>query len=194
MAKAASRMSTPEPRRWLALGVLALLAASARGGVSADPALAPRLGQPVSAQQAARSDLNVFPDGRGLPPGRGNAVQGRVLFDAQCALCHGPGGRGASAEELAGGSEPLTSETPDKTIGLYWPYATTLFDFTRRAKPMLSPGSLSADEVYALSAYLLFANGVIGERDEMNAKTLPAVRMANRDGFVGVDAQAPRPR
>lgn len=188
-------MSTPEPRSRLAAALLALLAGSAQGGggITEKP-LAPRLGQPVSAQQAARSDLNVYPDGRGLPVGRGTAVEGRALFDAQCALCHGPGGRGASAEELAGGSEPLTSESPDKTIGLYWPYATTLFDFTRRAKPMLAPGSLSADEVYALSAYLLFANGVIGERDEMNAKTLPAVRMPNRDGFVGIDAKPPARR
>ena len=93
-----------------------------------------------------------------------------------------------TAEELAGGTGALTSAAPDKTIGLYWPYATTLFDFTRRAMPMDAPGSLSDDEVYALCAYLLFANGLVGERDEMNARSLPAVRMPNRDGFVWVDA------
>ena len=98
--------------------------------------------------------------------------------------CHGPGGRGASADELAAGTEALTAKTPDKTIGLYWPFATTLFDFTRRAMPMDAPGSLSDDEVYALTAFLLYANGVIGEADEMNATSLPKVRMPNRDGFV----------
>jgi S-disulfanyl-L-cysteine oxidoreductase SoxD len=151
--------------------------------------LAPRLGQPLTAEDASRFDLSVFPDGRGLPPGRGTAVQGAVLYVEKCAVCHGPGGRGATAEELAGGSAPLTAKSPDKTIGLYWPYATTIFDFTRRAMPMFAPGSLSADEVYALTAYLLFANGLIGEADEMNATSLRAVRMPNRKGFVGIDAE-----
>ena len=152
--------------------------------------LAPRLGRPISAEEAARFDLSVFPDGRGLPAGRGRAVQGAALYAEKCAACHGPGGRGATAEELAGGSAPLTARSPDKTIGLYWPYATTLFDFTRRAMPMFAPGSLSADEVYALTAYLLFVNGVIAEADEMNPTTLPNVRMPNRNGFIGIDAPA----
>lgn len=179
-------MSTPDPRTVVAAVLLCL------AGIAAAADAAPRLGRPVSPEQAARWDLSVFPDGRGLPPGRGSAIEGAALFDRHCAACHGAGGRGASAEELAGGSEPLTSATPDKTIGLYWPYATTIFDFTRRAKPMGAPGSLGADEVYALTAWLLFANGVIGERDEMNAMTLPRVRMPNRDGFIGIDARLPR--
>lgn len=158
-------------------------------GAGAGDVAAPRFGQPVSPAQAALWNRNVFPDGRGLPAGRGTVAQGQVLFDARCASCHGEGGRGASADELAGGTEPLTAKTPDKTIGLYWPYATTLFDFTRRAMPMDAPGSLSADEVYALTAYLLHANGVIGGGDEMNATSLPRVRMPNRDGFVGIDAK-----
>ena len=165
-----------------------LLASAAFAGAAAD-ALVPKLGQPLSKEEAARWDLSVFPDGRGLPAGRGTAVEGAALFAEKCAVCHGPGGRGASAEELAGGTSPLNSKSPDKTIGLYWPYATTIFDFTRRAMPMFAPASLSADEVYAITAYLLFVNGVIAEREEMNAGTLPKVHMPNRNGFIGVDAK-----
>lgn len=179
-------MPTPEARaEWVA--ALLMLAGAA---AAADPT--PRLGRPVTAADAARWDSTVFPDGRGLPPGRGSAIEGAPLFERHCVACHGAGGRGASAEEVAGGSEPLTSPTPDKTIGLYWPYATTIFDFVRRSKPMGVPGSLSADEVYALTAWLLFANGVVSERDEIDARTLPRVRMPNRDGFVGIDARPPR--
>jgi S-disulfanyl-L-cysteine oxidoreductase SoxD len=164
------------------------MCAAAPAATAADAA--PRLGRPLSAQDAARWDLSVFPDGRGLPAGRGTAAQGALLFAEKCAVCHGPGGRGATAEELAGGTAALTDKSPDKTIGLYWPYATTIFDFTRRAMPMFAPGSLPADEVYALTAYLLFANGLIGERDEMNAASLPKVQMPNRKGFVGIDAES----
>ena len=152
----------------------------------------PRLGTAVAVEDAARASFNVFPDGRGLPPGQGNAAQGAALYRQHCAVCHGAAGRGATAEELAGGTEPLTARSPDKTIGLYWPYATTLFDLTRRSMPMFAPGSLTPDEVYALTAYLLFENGVIGERDEMNPTTLPRVRMPNRNGFIGIDAPLPR--
>ncbi|MBC7945159.1 MAG: cytochrome c [Burkholderiales bacterium] len=157
--------------------------------LAAGPAKTPRLGKPISAEQAAKWNLNVFPDGTGLPAGSGSAVEGRVVYDQQCASCHGEGGRGGAAEELAGGSHALTGETPDKSIGIYWPYATTIFDFTRRAMPMDAPGSLSADQVYAVTAYLLFANEIIGEKDEMNAQTLPRVKMSNRDGFVWIDAK-----
>jgi S-disulfanyl-L-cysteine oxidoreductase SoxD len=161
------------------------------GAMQALPA-GPRLGQPVSHADAARGQWNVFPDGRGLPPGQGTALQGEPLFRTRCAVCHGDRGRGGSAEELAGGSEPLTSRYPDKTIGLYWPYATTLFDVIRRSMPMFAPGSLDANAVYALTAYLLAEEGLIGERDEMNAATLPRVHMPNRDGFVTIDAPARR--
>lgn len=181
-------MSMPESRA-LAIGLL--MTAWAVGAGAAEPLQAPRLGRPVDAQEVARWDLSVFPDGRGLPAGRGTVVEGTSLFRQHCAACHGTGGRGASAEELAGGTEPLTSPTPDKTIGLYWPYATTIFDFVRRAKPMTAPGTLSADQVYAITAYLLYANGVLGETAELDATTLPRVRMPNRDGFIGIDAPLP---
>lgn len=171
--------------------VLLLVVMAVSPAVGAELAT-PRLGRPVTPEAAARWDLSVFPDGRGLPAGRGTAAEGETLFAQKCAACHGPGGRGATADELAGGTSPLTARSPDKTIGLYWPYATTIFDFTRRSMPMFAPGSLTPDEVYALTAYLLFANGLIGERDEMNATTLPGVRMPNRDGFIGIDAPLPR--
>lgn len=173
--------------RSAASAAAALLAAGCASAPLPAPLAAPRLGQPVSAAEVARWNRDVFPDGRGLPPGRGVAADGEALFRLHCQICHGAAGRGASAEELAGSSEPLTSETPDKTIGSYWPYATTLFDFIRRAKPMGAPGSLTNDEVYALSAYLLQLNGVIGADLEMNARSLAAVRMPNRDGFFGAD-------
>jgi cytochrome c len=171
---------------------LLALALGARAGEPPQAATkAPRLGRPLGEAEAARRDLDVFPDGRGLPPGRGDAAAGRALYAARCAGCHGKDGRGGTAEELAGAEEPLTARTPDKTIGSYWPYATTVFDFLRRAKPMESPGAFSADELYALTAYLLFLNGLVGEHDAIDATHLPRIRMPNRDGFVGVDAQAP---
>lgn len=171
-----------------------LAPAQAQGVPRAQGGPVPRLGQAISAEAAARWDISVFPDGRGMPPGRGTAAEGAALYQRHCESCHGAGGRGASAPELAGGTEPLTSPTPDQTIGLYWPYATTVFDFIRRAKPMLAPGTLSADEVYALSAWLLQVNGVIDAAQEMNARTLPAVRMPNRGGLVGIDAPVPPSR
>ncbi|MBV5287799.1 MAG: c-type cytochrome [Methyloversatilis discipulorum] len=149
---------------------------------------APRLGQAVDSATLTRQQLNVFPDGRGLPPGRGTVSEGAALFARHCAACHGKDARGGSAEELAGATRPLNTAAADKTIGSYWPYATTLFDFIRRAKPMTAPATLSADEVYALSAWLLHINGVIAADAVMDARTLPAVRMPNRDGFIRIEA------
>lgn len=154
-----------------------------------DERKAPKLGKPMTVEDAATWDLSVFPDGKGLPAGKGNAAEGKTIFENQCASCHGDGGRGATAEELVADPQPLTEEAASKAIGPYWPYATTLFDFIRRSMPAGAPGSLSADEVYAVVAYLLSANKVIAETDEMNAKTLPAVKMPNRDGFDWIDVK-----
>ncbi|WP_374339278.1 c-type cytochrome [Methyloversatilis sp.] len=160
------------------------------GCVTPPPAVveAPRLGQPVNTTAFASRQLNVYPDGRGLPPGRGSASEGAALFARHCAGCHGKDARGGTAEELAGATRPLTSPAADKTIGSYWPYATTLFDFIRRAKPMTAPGTLSADEVYALSAWLLHINGIIGADAVIDASSLPDIRMPNRDGFIRIEA------
>jgi S-disulfanyl-L-cysteine oxidoreductase SoxD len=168
--------------RALLLALSALLAACA--APVAPRAESARLGQPVENHE----QLNVFPDGRGLPPGHGNVAGGGELFARHCAACHGDAGQGGTAEELAGAKRPLNTPSPDKTIGSYWPYATTLFDFIRRAKPMNAPGTLSADEVYALCAWLLHVNGVIDGDAVLDAQSLPAIRMPNRNGFLPIEA------
>ncbi|MGB8337897.1 MAG: cytochrome c [Burkholderiales bacterium] len=150
----------------------------------------PKLGQPATEAEIKNMNLSIYPDGHGLPTGHGNAQQGKPLFEKYCVSCHGEKGIGASATELANGTHALNSATPDKTIGTYWPYATTLFDFIRRAMPMTSPGSLTNDETYALTAYLLQINNVINEKQEMNAQTLPKVVMLNAKGFVWVDTKS----
>jgi len=144
----------------------------------------PNLGRPVSEAEIAAWDISILPDGTGLPAGNGTPEQGAKIFAAKCALCHGPEGKGRTAAAVVGGA-PLTNgiDTP-KTIANFWPYATTLFDFTRRAMPWQQPRTLTNDEVYALTAYILSLNKIIGPNDTMNAQTLPKVRMPNRDGFV----------
>lgn len=145
----------------------------------------PRLGQALTADELTDMDSQVFPDGAGLPAGQGTAVEGKAIYEAQCAGCHGPRGTGGSAGELAGRS-PLNGPHPDQTVGNYWPYATTIFDFVRRSMPLNAPRRLSNDQLYAISAYLLHINGIIDEKSEMNARTLPAIRMPNREGFTRI--------
>ncbi len=167
---------------------LTLMCASAPA-LAGDAMMAPKLGTPMSSDELGKWDLTIFPDGRGLPPGRGTAVEGKAIFDAQCASCHGEGGRGATAEELVGEPKPPHKDNMSKAIGSYWPYATTLFDFTRRSMPPSAPGSLSADQLYAVTAYLLHANGIVSEKDELTAASLAKIKMPNRDGFVRVDVE-----
>ena len=152
----------------------------------ADAPEGPKLGQPASKKEIAKWDIGIMPDGEGLPPGKGTVQEGKIIYEKYCISCHGPEGIGGTADPLAGAKMKLTDEYPEQTIGTYWPYATTLFDMTRRSMPMDAPGSLTNDEVYAVTAYLLYLNNIIGEDDEMNAKTLPKVQMPNRDGFINV--------
>ncbi len=184
------RIGISELRRRAAVSLLlgSLLVSSA---IAIDVA-PPQLGQPATANDIAAHDTMVFPDGAGLPAGRGGVTAGAELYRSHCVACHGERGRGGLGGELAGGEAPLTGEQPDQNIGTYWPYATTLFDFIRRAMPMTAPGSLSDDEVYALTAYLLHENGIIAADAVLDAATLTAVRMPNRDGFLWIDAPPAR--
>jgi S-disulfanyl-L-cysteine oxidoreductase SoxD len=145
----------------------------------------PNLGKAASPEEIASWDISIGPDGGGLPPGSGTPRQGEQVYAAKCLGCHGEKGTGKPNDRLVGGQELLApGQAPVKTVGNFWPYATTLFDYVRRAMPLNESKSLRDDEVYAVVAYLLWLNGVIGENDTIDAKTLPAVRMPNRDGFV----------
>lgn len=149
---------------------------------------APSLGRPLAPEAAHAAESAVLPDGTGLPAGSGRAADGERLFAARCVACHGPAGRGGLGGELAGGDPDLTRPSPDQTIGTYWPFATTLFDFVRRAMPMDAPWSLSDPEVYAVTAYLLVLQGLWPEERPLDAAGLTALEMPNRDGFVGEEA------
>jgi S-disulfanyl-L-cysteine oxidoreductase SoxD len=168
--------------RSLVLASLALLAACATAQRAEQPA--PRFGEPVATAELARWDISIPPSGAGLPPGSGTAREGLKVYEQKCLACHGTNGAGKPADALAGGSGTLATKTPVRTVGSYWPYATTLFDYVRRAMPLNNPLSLTDDEVYAVSAYILSLNRIIGEDVAMNAQTLPQVRMPNRDGFI----------
>jgi S-disulfanyl-L-cysteine oxidoreductase SoxD len=149
------------------------------------PALAvgPNLGTPVSPAELAAWDIFALPNGSGLPKGSGTFAQGAPIYAQKCAHCHGEQGKGGISAALVG-APPIKSLDSTKTIANFWPYPTTVFDFIRRAMPWQQPRSLSDDEVYALTAYILALNKIIGEQDVMNAQTLPKVKMPNRDGFI----------
>jgi len=142
------------------------------------------LGQPASPEDFAAWDISILPDGRGLPAGSGTPQQGERIYTQHCAGCHGPKGAGKPNDQLVGGQGSLAgTQAPVKTVGSYWPYATTIFDYVRRSMPLTAPQSLSNDEVYAVTAYLLHLNGIIGENDAVDADSLPRVKMPNRSNF-----------
>jgi mono/diheme cytochrome c family protein len=173
-------------RSSLALSLALLLGAGAAAAQA--PGLeSPKLGKPIAEADIKAWDIAVLPDGTNLPPGSGTFAQGAKLYAEKCALCHAEGGKGGvapGAGPLVGGA-PLTNgiDTP-KTIANYYAYATTVFDYIRRAMPFNAPRSLSDDEAYALTAYILGLNKLIGENDVIDAKTLPQVKMPNRDNFI----------
>lgn len=141
------------------------------------------LGRAATEADIRAWDMDVSPTGEGLPSGRGTAREGATVFAAKCASCHGPKGIEGPAPRLVGGIGSLATADPVKTVGSYWPYATTLFDYVRRAMPFNAPQSLTADEVYAVVAWMLAENGLIKDDAVMEAGTLPKVEMPNRHGF-----------
>jgi S-disulfanyl-L-cysteine oxidoreductase SoxD len=145
--------------------------------------LRPNLGQAITPGDLAPWDISVMPDGTGLPAGSGTAAQGAPIFAQKCAACHGENGKGGEATMVTAGP-PRATLDGGKTIANFWPYATTIFDFIRRAMPANAPKSLTDQEVYALTAYLLSLNKLIGETDVIDAQTLPKVKMPNVDNFI----------
>jgi hypothetical protein len=145
-----------------------------------------KLGRPPTAEEIRERDISVATDGSGLPVGRGTVTQGRHVYQTLCANCHGDRGQGMlQYPALVGGQGTLRSRNPVRTVGSYWPYATTVWDFIYRTMPYARPGSLKPDETYAVTAFILYLNGIVDEKAELNEATLPRVKMPNRDGFVG---------
>ena len=153
-------------------------------GSSAAFSAGPNLGTPLEPADIAAWDISVMPDGTGLPIGGGTPAQGARIFAQKCALCHGENGKGGAFAALVGGAPLAGGIDTVKTIANFWGYSTTVFDFIRRAMPFQQPRSLTDNEVYALTAFILAQNKLIGEDESMNAETLPKVRMPNRDGFI----------
>jgi mono/diheme cytochrome c family protein len=148
------------------------------------------IGRPATSEEIEAAGTSVAPDGRGLPDGRGNAIEGRSVYESTCAGCHGAKGEGSPVyPALAGGRGTLKSNDPVLTVGSYWPYATTVWDYINRAMPYTNPGSLAPSQVYAVTAYVLFMNGIIDKHAELNKSSLPNVLMPNRNGFT----RDPRP-
>jgi cytochrome c len=143
------------------------------------------LGRAAKPDEIKAWDLAISPDGKELPPGSGSSAEGARIYAASCAACHGKTGQEGPNDVLVGGQGTLNTNKPVKTVGSYWPYATTVWDYINRAMPYNKPGSLTSGQVYAVTAYLLSLNGIIKEDAVMNAKTLPQVKMPNRNGFIG---------
>jgi cytochrome c len=178
------------PKRVMIGGLtLVIVLGGIRLAWSADDGAGYGKGRPASNEEIRAWNIDVSPTGEGLPPGQGTVTQGTPVYAAKCAACHGATGVEGPKDRLVGGQHTLTTSKPVRTVGSYWPYATTLYDYIHRAMPFYAPQSLTSDEVYSVIAWLLFQNGIIPEDAVMDAHSLPLVQMPNRDGFV----QDPRP-
>jgi hypothetical protein len=142
------------------------------------------LGRPASSGEMRKLDALIPPSGEGLPPGSGTAEKGKAIYAAQCARCHGATGREGPEDVLVGGIGSLSSPRPQRTVGSFWPHATTLWDYLNRAMPFDRPGVLPPDDVYSVTAFILQLNGIVSASDVLDANTLPKIRMPNRDGFI----------
>lgn len=140
--------------------------------------------RPATPDEIKLWDIDVRPDGTGLPQGSGTVVRGKEVYRDNCEVCHGTNGEGGIKDRLVGEEGSLASTKPLKTVGSYWPYATTVFDYIRRAMPYPIPGSLSTDETYAVTAYILSLNGIISADGKVDKDSLPKIKMPNRDGFI----------
>lgn len=141
-------------------------------------------GRPATPEEIKQWDIDVRPDGKGLPNGSGTVAAGKAVYQDNCEVCHGPNGEDGIKDRLAGGQGTLATDMPVKTVGSFWSYATTLFDYIRRAMPYQAPGSLSADDTYAVAAYILNLNGILPDDGKLDKDSLPKIRMPNRDGFI----------
>jgi cytochrome c len=174
-------------RKTMLLAVIrhaALPSALLASGLSAAAADAPHFGAPADPARIKAWDISILPDGTNLPPGHGSVSEGAETYAAKCQACHGVDGQGQPADRLTGGVGTLTSAHPVRTVASYWPYATTLFDYIRRAMPVTHPHSLSDHEAYGLVAYLLSVDGIVKKDAVLDAKSLPRIKMPNRDGFI----------
>ena len=142
------------------------------------------VGRAASADEIRQWNISVAPDGKGLPDGKGSAIEGKEIYANRCARCHGANGEGRDSVALAGGQGTLATPKPVKTVTSFWPHATTIFDYVSRSMPFDKPGTLTADQVYAVTAYVLFLGGIVPQDAVMDARSLPKVRMPNRGGFV----------
>jgi S-disulfanyl-L-cysteine oxidoreductase SoxD len=148
------------------------------------PGFAYDFGRPATPDEIKLWDVDVRPDGKGLPEGSGTVAHGKSVYEEKCQACHGPNGEGGVKDRLVGGQDTLASASPIKTVGSFWPYATTLYDYIQRAMPYYAPGSLSVDDTYAVAAYILSLNGILPEDGKLDKETLPKIKMPNRDGFI----------
>ncbi|HMF98843.1 MAG TPA: c-type cytochrome [Vicinamibacterales bacterium] len=171
-------------RLLLALGTAAVLVLATPTVADAAQSPAFGVGHAATPSEIRAIDIDIAPDGRGLPPGGATAAAGKDVYTRRCETCHGPTGTEGPQDILVGGRGSLSTAKPVKTVGSYWPYATTLWDYIRRAMPFDHPGTLTDMEIYGATAYILFMNGIVGEHDDVDQQTLPLIKMPNRNGFV----------
>ena len=174
--------------RKIALAVLFCAVAWPAFAASGADVAVPHFGQPADPARIKAWSISILPDGTNLPPGKGNVAEGLAIYSQKCVMCHDVNGAGKPADQLTGGIGTIGTKTPVKTVASYWPHATTLFDYIRRAMPVNAPRTLNDHEVYSLVAYILSVDGIVKKDAVLDAKSLPKILMPNRDGFIDESA------